>query len=67
LSLGKNGDINLILQETDRKKARIACGRFVKELEGMLGDKAVTYYTATFPEDGKTPKKLIERLEQRDL
>jgi len=62
LGIDEDGNVYLILQETDEARARVACDRLRKKMEGMLEGVKVSYSTATFPEDGEIPEELIRKV-----
>ena len=63
IGMGKEkGSIYLLLKGTDRNQAKVACDRFAKKLESVHEGRKVSYSMATFPEDGETSDKLIEKV-----
>lgn len=62
LGMDEDGYIYVIFQETPQEKAKVACDRLKKKMEDMIEDPEVSYWMATFPQDGKTPKTLMRSL-----
>jgi len=62
LGTDQDGYLYLILQETDRNGARIACDRFAGKLERLFGGKKISFSLATFPEDGGSAKALLGKV-----
>ena len=58
-----HGEICLILQETDRNRAKTVCDRFSGKLGNMLDGRDVPYTVAVFPEDGKSAEALLRKVE----
>jgi hypothetical protein len=62
LAMDEDGYIYLIFQETPQGKARGACDRIKAKIEDLIEGSGVSYWMATFPQEGKTPKALIRTL-----
>jgi len=52
----------LILQNTDREAAAGFCKRIIKKIEAIFDDLEIFRSFATFPEDGKKPEDLINKV-----
>ncbi len=65
-SLGRDADgyWYVILLEADRKKAKVACDRMARKLEGMLEGRKIFFAIATFPQDGESPEALLNKVRE---
>ena len=57
------GNIYLILQETDREGAKLSCDRFAKKLERIIEGQKISFSMATFPEDGESSEELFREVQ----
>lgn len=60
----EDGRLMLLLSSTDRPDAETGCRRIVAHLESRLA-VPLTWATAAFPEDGRSPEALLEVLQAR--
>jgi len=62
LAIDWNGHIYFVFRGVGAEQARIILGRIITRAAGALGQVAVTYATATFPEDGETAAALLRKV-----
>ena len=65
LGMDKDGHIYLILTETDRENAEVACERSKKTLEGVLKGQRVSYTVATYPKDGESAEAILRKVKKK--
>ena len=56
----------LILQNTDREAATVICERIIKKIVEIFDDLEIIHSVAAFPEDGKKPEDLINKVTSDD-
>ena len=64
--LDAEGNTCLVLPETGREQAEVACNRILSKLKKLTPDAELRSYKAVFPEDGNTIEELMEALRGRD-
>ncbi len=65
LGMDKDGHIYLILTESDRENAEVACERFKKTLESVLEGQRVSYTVATYPKDGESAVAILRKVKKK--